>query len=107
MAEEVVQKEFQGGSLRPVCTLGVLAIAAVCIWQGGIGQVGQKHLDPQLFADPPVVATTPCVPVVREESIKRSIRESDLYVVAGRNIAEGTMLMPQDLKVVRMPGLRG
>ncbi len=114
MNKDVVQKEFQGGSFRLILPVGLLSlgVTAFCIWQGWFVWDGHKNLDPQLFAETPVSAQPPILAGALDGSCyhasgNRSIRVSDFYLVARHNLREGITLEPQDLKVVRMPGLHG
>lgn len=105
-----MQKEFQHGLHRHIlaCVGLTLCLTAFCYWQGGIVRDGHEYMDPQLFAETAVNEKPPAVAALHKtQSINRSMRESDLYLVASHNLAEGTELTAADLRVVEMPGLHG
>lgn len=114
MGIEVVQKDFQGGLPRIFWTCGLLAVCvlAFCFWRGDVAREGRATQAASASCEIPVSAQPPILSGALDgsayrESGNRSIRESDYYLVAGRNLAEGTVLTSADLKVVKMPGLHG
>ncbi len=109
MNKDVVQKEFQGGSFRLILPVGLIAlsIAGFCHWQDDVAKkIRQRQWETPVSAQPPILSGAldgSCY----HASGNRSIRASDFYLVARHNLREGITLRPQDLKVVRMPGLHG
>ena len=107
MSKDVVQKEFQNGLFRFISFFGFLTvcIAGFWFWQGAVLNERAAQSQPPVIAPPPVTMDG-AMDVSYAENINRSIRASDMYLVAAHNLAEGTVLTKADLKVVKMPGLQ-
>jgi len=104
---EVLHSSFKTSRIGALAGFAALAIFGVFL----AGFFGHKGYQTEAVAVPPVepvaqtsvceASDTYCDPV------NRSVRGTDLYLVAAHNLAEGQVLSPKDLKVVKMPGLHG
>lgn len=121
MNNEVIRKDFSGGGGRASCV--ILLVSAFCL----IGYFGRPLLRTLGIAVPPaetVQSVPPVAPVepvevnvpaegnepaetVVSDSFNPSVRNTDDYLIAAQNLPEGKVLTGNDLKIVKMPGLRG
>ncbi len=104
---EVLHSSFKTSRIGALAGFAALAIFGVFL----AGFFGYKGYQTEAVAVPPVEPVAQTEECVVSESFaaseNRSTRGTDLYLVATHNLAEGRVLSPKDLKVVKMPGLHG
>ena len=109
MDNEVIHSSFRTSLVGGIA--GVGAIAILGFWFAGfIGHNGVQSVETEVEVQPVAPLASASGGVIsdsRDDFNNQSIRGSDLYLVAARNLTEGQVLSADDVEVVKMPGLRG
>lgn len=117
MNNEVIQKDFSGGGrqgfvlllVAAICVAGYFSRPVLRMLGIAIPEVETVQSVPSVAPVAPV-APVACVETAAStdfDSTNPSIRNTDDYLVAAQNLPEGKVLTENDLKIVKMPGLRG
>lgn len=121
MNNEVIQKNFSGGGGR--AGVVILLVTTFCL-VGYFANPFLRTLGIAILPAETVQSVPPVAPVepaevnvpaevdepaqaVVSDSFNPSVRNTDDYLVAAQNLPEGKVLTENDMKIVKMPRLRG